>query len=579
MGIWIMEKKDIQDALEEIALLLELKGENPFKIRAHRNAARALKVVSADIRELAAANALQNIDGIGKGIAAKIGEMVASGRSSTLDKLRAEFPDTIIELFRVPGLGSKKVKTLYEKLGIATLGELEYACRENRLVELEGFGPATQEKILAEIEFIQTQTGRHLQHRALSTAEMLVAFLRDHPQVSHAEIAGSLRRRLELVKDIDLVAACPAGSRAQVTRDFLAQEIVAETISTGETKTSVRLLSNIAADLRLVAEDQFPFALMHFTGSKEHNIVMRHRAQTRGLKLNEYGLHRNGDSILATDETEIFAALDLPLIAPELREDRGELDAAERGKLPQLVDYQDIKGMLHVHSTYSDGTNTLTELAQRCREMGFTYLGISDHSQSAAYAGGLREDDVLRQHDEIDKLNGQFDDFTIFKGIESDILSDGSLDYPDTILTHFDFIIASVHSRLNMPIEEATERIIRAIENPYTTILGHPTGRLLAAREGYPLDMERVIEAATEHNTVIELNASPHRLDLDWRYLRQARDHGIKVAINPDAHSLEGLADIRFGIGIARKGWLRAGDVINTRSRDDFASFLQARHP
>ncbi len=579
MGIWIMDKKDIQDALEEIALLLELKGENPFKIRAHRNAARALKTVDEDMRELAASNSLQSIKGIGKGIAERIGEMVASGRSSMLDRLRSEFPDTIVELFRVPGLGPKKVKVLYEKLGIATLGELEYACRENRLIELDGFGPTTQEKILTGIQFIQDQTGRHLQHRALIYADMLLKILRDHPQVTRAELAGSLRRRVELVKDIDVVAACPLESRSKVTEDFLSQEIVVEKIGSGETKTSVRLSSNIAADLRLVTDDQFPFALLHFTGSKDHNLVMRRRAEQRGLKLNEYGLHRNGESVTVTDEVEIFEGLALPFIAPELREDTGEFEAAESGELPQLIEYQDIQGVMHVHSTYSDGTNTISELVERCREMGFKYLGISDHSQSAAYAGGLKEDDIRRQHEEIDELNEQLDDFVVFKGIESDILGDGSLDYADEVLDRFDFIIASVHSRLNMPIEEATERIIRAVKNLYTTILGHPTGRLLAAREGYPLEMDRVLAAAAESGTVIELNASPHRLDLDWRHLRQARDHGVKISINPDAHSLAGLDDIRFGLGIARKGWLRAGDVINTLPRDAFAAFLREHHP
>ncbi len=572
-----MGKREIQDALEEIALLLELKGENPFKVRAHRNAARILGTIEENVATLIEAQELRKIKGIGEGLAKKIEEMSATGRSSLLDKLRADFPDTIFELFRIPGLGPRKIKALHDKLGISSLGELEYACGENRLLELEGFGPATQKKVLQGIDFVRRQAGRHLAHRATATAEELLTFLLDHPQVRRASITGSLRRRMETVKDVDLVASCPKNARRQVTGEFCALPLVDEIIGTGETKTSVRLKSGLAVDLRLVTETEFPFALMHFTGSKEHNVAMRQRAIKRQLKLNEYGLFKGDKSLKAKDETAIFNYLDLPFISPELREDRGEIAAAEAGQLPELIELRDLRGVLHVHSTYSDGTNSIRELAEWCRTNGFAYLGICDHSVSAAYAGGLRPEEIVKQHDEIDRLNDEYDDFTIFKGIEADILANGELDYPENILETFDFVIASIHSKLTMARDEATERVIRAIKNPYTTILGHMTGRLLTAREGYPLDINAVLDAAAVAGTVIELNASPHRLDIDWRHIKAARDRGIKIAVNPDAHSPAGMNDMQYGIGAARKGWLRAQDVVNTLPAEEFAGFLADR--
>lgn len=569
-----MEKKEIQDVLEEIALLMELKGENPFKVRAYTNAARALGTVEQDVATLVETKSLKKIKGIGEGIAKKIEEMVVAGRSTRLDKLRAEFPETVFELFRIPGLGAKKIKILHQELEITTLGELEYACRENRLVELDGFGETTQKKILEGIEFIRRHAGRHLIHHALPGAEELLAFLENHPKIRRADIAGSLRRRMETVKDVDLVASCPKTARKQVAGEFCKLPIVAEVVGTGETKTSVRLTSGMGADLRLVTDTEYPFALAHFTGSKEHNVAMRRRAIERGMKLNEYGLFKGTELVRLKDETAIFRALDLQFILPELREDRDEFSVAEKDEVPELIELADIRGILHVHTVYSDGSNTIKELAEWCRRNGYHYLGICDHSVSAAYAGGLKIEEIKQQHEEIDRLNAESDNFVIFKGIESDILLNGSLDYPDDILDRFDFIIASVHSRLRMTQEEATRRIVTAIENPYTTILGHMTGRLLLAREGYPLDISAVLDAAVETGTAIELNASPHRLDIDWRHLKAARDRGIKIAVAPDAHSIEGIGDLKYGIGVARKGWLRTEDVINALPPDKFAGFL-----
>lgn len=570
-----MNKKEIQDALEEIALFLELKGENPFKIRAHQNAARALETTAEDIAALIDSGTLREIKGIGEGLAKKIEEMSATGRSTLLDKLRAEFPDTIFELFRVPGLGPKKIRALHDQLGISSLGELEYACRENRLLELSGFGAATQEKVLQGIDFVRRQAGRHLQHRALMVAEELLTFLQNHPAIQQASIAGSLRRHMETVKDIDLIAACAKKDRGRVAEEFCALPLVDVVTGSGDTKTSVRLSSGLAVDLRLVTNKEYPYALLHFTGSKEHNIAMRQRAISRGLKLSEYGLFDGEAPLAARDETAIFAHLGLPYIPPELREDRGEIAAAEAGELPVLIEQTDIRGILHVHSNYSDGSHSIRELAEWCRDHGFGYLGLCDHSVSAAYAGGLKPEDINRQHEEIDRLNEEFDDFRIFKGIESDITVDGGLDYPEKILAKFDFVIASIHSKLTMTEQEATRRLVRAIKNPYTTIVGHLTGRLLTAREGYPLEMNSVLEAAAEAGTMIELNASPHRLDIDWRHIKAARDRGIKIAINPDAHAPAGIEDLRYGLGIARKGWLRAEDVINTLPVTAFADFLK----
>lgn len=574
-----MDKKIVAEILEEIGTLLELKGENPFKSRAYSNAARVIESLEQDLDMLVKSGELGKLKGIGQALNEKITELVTTGRLEYYEKLKAEFPSGLMELLRVPGLGPKKVKALYEKLGITNIGELEYACNENRLLELEGFGERSQEKILQGIQYLKKSHGLFLFSTGWEEAQTLEAALRSHKKVRRISIAGSLRRRKEIIKDLDLVVSTQ--DSAAVMDFFTTLPQVEAITAKGDTKASVILKSGIASDLRTVSDAEFSYALHHFTGSKEHNIAMRARAQRMGLKMNEYGLFREKDNHLipCKDEEAIFKALGLAYIPPELREDMGEIAAAESdgGGLPDLLEENAIHGVFHTHSTYSDGNASLEEMIKTAIRLGYQYIGISDHSKSAYYARGLKEDDVKKQHAEIDELRKKYKEITIFKGTEADILADGSVDYSDEVLASFDFVIASIHSRFNMPEEEMTKRIVKAVSNPYVTMLGHPTGRLLLAREGYPINMSKVVEAAHRHNVIIEINANPHRLDLDWRFGKLAKEQGVKVSINPDAHSTEGLRDTSYGIGIARKGWLGAQDVVNTMSREKMGKFLQKR--
>jgi len=575
----LMDKKIVAEILEEIGTLLELKGENPFKSRAYFNAARAIESLEQDLDMLVKSGELGKVKGIGQALNEKITELVTTGRLEYYEKLKSEFPSGLMDLLRVPGLGPKKVKVLHEKLGIANIGELEYACNENRLLELDGFGERSQEKILQGIQYLKKSHGLFLFNVAWEEAQALEAALRGHKMIRRISIAGSLRRRKEIIKDIDLVVST---QDSDAVMDFFTTLPQVEVITAkGDTKASVILKSGIAADLRTVSDMEFPYALHHFTGSKEHNIAMRARAQRMGLKMNEYGLFREKDNHLipCKDEEAIFNAVGLAYIQPELREDMGEIAAAEPGGggLPDLLEEDEIHGVFHTHSTYSDGNASLEEMVKTAIRLGYEYIGVSDHSKSAYYAHGLKEDDIKKQHAEIDGLQKKYKDITIFKGTEADILADGSVDYSDEVLASFDFVIASIHSRFNMTEEEMTRRIVKAMSNPYVTMLGHATGRLLLAREGYSINMPKVIEAARRYSVIIEINANPHRLDLDWRFGKLAKERGVKVSINPDAHSSEGLRDVAYGVGIARKGWLGARDVVNSMGRDEMERFLQTR--
>ncbi|MCP2239625.1 DNA polymerase/3'-5' exonuclease PolX [Thermoanaerobacterium thermosaccharolyticum] len=561
-----MDKKTVINIFNEIGLLLELKGENPFKSRAYYNAARTIEVLDDDIEKLIKEDRLKDIKGIGDALNKKLTELITTGRLEYYENLRASIPEGLIEMLKIPGLGPKKIKTLYDKLDIKTVGELEYACVENRLVELPGFGEKTQKKILEGIQFIKQFYGQHLFVEAYLDATLLRQYLVDSGLTIRCEIAGSLRRRKEIVKDIDILATTE--SPGKLMDVFTKYEGIMDIVAKGETKTSITLKSGINVDLRAVKDEEYPYALHHFTGSKEHNTAMRHRAKQMGIKMNEYGLFKGDLLIKCRDEEEIFNNLNLSYIPPELRENMGEIEAAEKGLLPVLIDEKDIKGVFHVHTVYSDGANTISEMVNAARDRGYKIIGITDHSKSAFYANGLKEEDILRQFDEIDELNHKYSDIKILKGIESDILKDGSLDYDEDILKRFDFVIASVHSNFKMSKDDMTERIIKAIKNKYTKIIGHLTGRLLLARDGYDLDVYKVIDSAAEYGKIIEINSSPYRLDLDWRYIKYAKEKGVKFAICPDAHRIEGLDDIKYGISIARKGWLEAKDVINTYDFD-----------
>ncbi len=565
-----------------MATLLEIKGENPFKARAHENAARALEGSPLELGPLVASGGHRALPGIGALIAAKIEELARTGRVEAYESLKASLPDTILELAEVPGLGPKKIHALHSALGVASLDSLEEAARAGRVASLPGFGEKTAAKILDGLAFIRKTASQHLLGGARAEAEALVAALRAAAGAGDRagglrdlSIAGSLRRFKETVKDLDLVGS--AEDPVLVMAAFVSLPIATRVVNHGPTKSTILLPSGIQADLRLVAPVEFPYALLHFTGSAEHNVAMRARAKDRGLKLNEYGLWRGDERIDAHSEAEIFAALGLAEIPPELREAMGELEEAASGSFPRLVAASDFKGVLHCHSTWSDGRNTVEEMALAARAAGYEYLGISDHSRTAAYAGGLTPDRVRAQWAEIDALNARLAPFRIFKGIESDILGDGALDYDEDLLAGFDFVVVSVHSRMTMSEPEMTERICRAVSNPATTILGHPTGRRLLAREAYAVDMARVVETAIARGVVVELNCNPERMDIDWRLLRAALPAGLTTSVNPDAHAIDQFADLEAGAGVARKGRAEPRHVLNTLGRDAIALHFAQR--
>lgn len=575
-----MTATDIVDALEEVALLLELGGENHFKVRAYSNAARVVSYSPESLPDLVNKALAGEIKGIGPAIAEAVAELFHKGRYHYLEQLRDSFPKGVLEMLNIPGLGAKKVKTLYEELNIDSISKLEHACKKHQISELKGFGEKTEQNILAGIQRIHSFSGQFLYSEAIPQADALLKYLQQSKFCNTAFIAGSLRRGKEIVKDIDLLAV--SKTPAKLMTHFINYPLADSVSSNGETKSSIILESGIAVDLRVVAEDEINSALLHFTGSKDHNTELRGIAQAQGYKLNEYGLHKGTKKIKTNSEEDIYKKLGLSFVPPELRESMGECAQAEKlfktkKQFEKLLEVKDLKGILHTHSTYSDGKNSLEEMAVATKELGFEYLGITDHSQSAAYAGGLKSAEVLKQFKEIDKLNKKLAPFKILKGIESDILGDGSLDYPEEILKQFDFVIASIHSRFKMTEEEMTKRIITAIENPYTTILGHSSGRLLLRREPYQIDIQKMLKAAAKNNVVVEINADPLRLDLDWRYHKKAIELGVKLAICPDAHSIAGLSHIKYGVAVARKGWVTKKNILNCLSLKELEEFLNAK--
>jgi DNA polymerase (family 10) len=550
-----------------------LKDENPFKIRAYANAARSIEAWGGNLSDLQDEEALAKIPGIGKAIAAKVKELAATGSLKYLDDLQAEFPAAILELFSIPGLGAKKIKALYEKLQVSSIEQLQKACESGRVAQLPGFGETTQEKLCQAIAERTKHAGSFQLGQIAGEAETLRNDLAAHTDSLHVEIAGSYRRRREIVRDLDFVVATKKPD--SITEFFAGHPLVGSTIAKGPTKTSARLRSGIQCDLRVVSTAEYPFALNYFTGSKEHNIEMRNRALKRGWTLNEYRLAALPVDAATTkkkstpkiprvcDEAELYRALDLDFIPPELRENCGEFEAAENHTLPRLIEKENLRGTFHCHTVASDGHNTLEEMAEAAQELGLEYLGIAEHSRSSIQAHGLDETKLRAQIAAIRKLNKKFDGFRLFAGVECDILRDGSLDFPNEVLSELDFVVVSVHSVFNLPEAEMTRRIIRAMENPNVTILGHPTGRLLLKREPYIVDIPALLDAAAATGTWIEINAAPKRLDLDWRWWPLAKKKGVKCVINPDAHRVERLQDLWFGIGVARKGWLTKDDVVN----------------
>jgi len=570
-----MDKEEIIKTLKEISVLLELKNENPFKIRAYQNSARALETSDIELNKDLKIEDLKGIKGIGSHIAEKIKTLIYTGRLKYYEELKESVPPGLVEMLAIPTMGPKKIKFLFDNLGISNIGELEYACIENRLVDLPNFGKKTQENILKGIEVLKKFKGKFLFAGVIEEAEKIHKKIENFKYVKRASLAGSVRRKKEIVKDIDIVAS--TDNPEKVMDFFTTLDEAEDIIAKGDTKSSIRLKSGINVDIRTVEDFQYPYALHHFTGSKEHNTAMRTAAKKDNIKMNEYGLFKNDRLIKCSDEKDIFAFFSMDWIPPELRENFGEIEAAKNRTLPKLIEEKDIKGIFHIHTTYSDGKSSIEQVCEQLIKSGFMYAGISDHSKTASYAGGMKNEDLEQYFKEIDKLNLKFSGFKIFKGIESDILLDGSLDYSDKILSGFDFIIAAIHSSFNLSEEQMTERIIKAIENRFTTMIAHPTGRLLLARDAYKVDIIRVINAAAENNVDIELNASPFRLDLDWRMCKYAKEKGVKIFINPDAHNLKDLYDYRFGVNIARKGWLEKEDVPNTYAAEKIDKYLKSK--
>ncbi|MCB0271391.1 MAG: DNA polymerase/3'-5' exonuclease PolX [Bdellovibrionales bacterium] len=568
-------KEDVIDLLHEMAILLELNDENVFKIRAFSNAARTLETMSDDFETLLRENRLTELQGIGKGIASDITTYCESGKLDVFDALKKKFPETLFDLFKVPQLGPKKIKVLYNELGIDSLTSLEYACQENRLLKLKGFGEKTQDKILQGIEYLKKNVGRFRYVDVLAQVEGVIKILSAMKEVSEISIAGSLRRKKEIVKDADIL--CSTILPESVGKKFSTMKNVEEVIAAGDTKISVRLDTGLQIDLRIVKPDEFASALHHFTGSKEHNTLIRSRAKKMGLKVSEWGVFKGERKLKIQSEKDLFQTLDLAFVEPEMREGTQEIELAEKGKLPNLISEKDIKGIFHMHTTYSDGKNSLIEMVQACVDKGYDYIGITDHSQSAFYAHGLNAKDIIKQHKEIDQLQKKFPTIRIFKGIESDILKDGELDYPKKVLKDFDFVIASVHSSFRMSKQQMTTRCKKALSNPATTMLGHPTGRILLGRDAFEIDMNEIIEHAAKLGKVVELNASPYRLDVDWRLLPYLKRKKGLVSINPDAHSIEGLEDVIFGVNMARKGGLEKQNVLNTRTAKEIEAFFEKR--
>jgi len=568
-----MDKGQIAEILSEIGTLLELKGEVIFKTRAYANAARTLEGLSEPLEKLIAENRLGEIKGIGEALQKKITELATTGKLAYYDDLKASIPPGLLDMLQIQGVGPKKVKALNDKLGVETIEQLEKVCREGKVADLDGFGEKTQAKILEGIQFRRQYASRHLLSVALSAAEPILESLRAHPDVVRCSTGGSLRRSKEVIGDIDFLAS--SRNPAAVIDFFTQQAGVMNVTAKGETKASVMLKGGIQADLRVVSDAEFPFALLYFTGSKEHNIVMRQRAIQRGLRLNEYGLFKSDVEtrdpkllVACKTEEEVFERLGVAYIPPEIREDAGEFAAAEKKEIPRLLEWTQLKGSLHNHSNWSDGHSTLEEIAAYMEELGCAYWAITDHSKSSFQANGLQPDRLREQIKVIRALNEKLaaddSDFQLLTGSEVDILSGGRLDFDDGLLEELDVVVASVHQGFTQDEAEMTKRVIAAVENPFVHMLGHLTGRLLLEREAYKINQTAVIDACAVNGTWIELNANPMRFDMDWRLWHYAKDKGVKCVINCDAHRNEHAQFLRLGAGIARKGWLEAKDVINT---------------
>jgi DNA polymerase (family 10) len=571
----VIQNTDIGEIFNQFADLLEIDGANPFRVRAYRNAARMIASLPESVADMVGQGKdLTEMPGIGKDLAQKIEEIVKTGTLSQLREIEAQIPPQLRTLMKMPGLGPKRVQLLYANLGITTLDELRAAAEKNKISALRGFGKKTEEMILKEMGQVK-KGGRIKLAVAEEVSNGVKKYLQKVEGVNEVEVAGSYRRRKETVADLDILVTC--ANRSKVMESFISYEGVTKVMSRGETRSSVELRSGIQVDLRVVPEESYGAALHYFTGSKPHNIAVRTLGVKRGLKINEYGVFRGTKRIAGRREEEVFRSVDLPFIEPELRENRGEIDAAQKGQLPKLITLGDIRGDLHAHTKATDGHHTLEEMAEAARARGYEYLAITDHSKRVAMAHGFDARHLAQQIKTIDKLNAKLKGILLLKSIEVDILKDGSLDLPNEILKDLDLTICSAHYYLNLTREDQTERIIRAMDNPYFNILAHPTGRLINEREPYNIDMERLLEAARERGCFLELNGHPDRLDLSDIHAKLAKERGVKVALSTDSHRIGELDYMHFGIGQARRGWLEAADVLNTMTWPNLKKVLKRK--
>ena len=579
-----MDKAHIIGILKDIAVFLELKGENSFKIRAYQSGARALERLEENFDTIVQEGKIASLQGIGQALALKIETLYHEGHLPFYDNLKASIAPGLIEFLEIPGLGGKKVKHIHDALGIETIEALKVACESGAIEALDGFGAKSAEKILSGIANREAYGKRHLWWSVQGFVQDIVKGLEAQPLVKRASVAGSFRRRLETVGDLDFIVA--SDTPGPIMDWFTQIEGVKEITAKGETKSSVRFENGIQADLRIVSEQVFVFALHHFTGSKDHNVMMRQRALSMGYRLSEWGIFdKDSEENIPIDavkdietEADLFKFFGLEMIEPELREGLGEISAAENDALPKLIEKQEIRGVFHNHTTMSDGMNTLDEMVQQAELLGWSYLGFADHSKSSVQANGLNEERVLRMIEQIEAFNQSgSSSVTAFSGIECDILKDGTLDLEESVLERLDYVVASVHSSFSQSEEEMTQRVIRAIESPSVTMLGHPTGRLLLRREGYRINIPKVIDAAIANRVIIEINANPQRLDMDWRFWKQAVQRGLMCSINPDAHSIKNLSYYEAGVNIARKGWIEADRLLNTRDTDGIKRWFRER--
>ncbi|OQX73498.1 MAG: DNA polymerase III [Campylobacteraceae bacterium 4484_4] len=559
-----MQNLDVVAIFNELADLLEIKGENPFKVRAYRNAARVLESLGESVEGMVdRGEDLTKLPGIGEDLAEKIKEIVRTGKLQKLEALKKEIPESLRSMLSIEGLGPKRVKILYEKLHLTDTESLEKAAREHKISALEGFGPKTEEAIIKGVRLLKQEGVRHLFAEAEPIADELVSYLKKAPGLKSVDVAGSFRRKKETVGDLDVL--CIAKKPAEVIDYFTKFERIAEVVSAGTTRATVVLKNALQIDLRAVKEESYGAALHYFTGSKTHVIAVRKIAIDMGLKINEYGVYRGEKKIAGRDEAGVYKTVKLPFIPPELREDRGEIEAAAKGGLPNLIERSDLRGDLHMHTTYSDGIHTIEEMVQKAQRLGYEYIAITDHSPGLAMIKGLDVKKAQKQIEEIDRLNEKLKNFRILKGMEVDIHEDGSLDMEKAILEALDIVTAAVHSKFSLSKKEQTKRVLKAIENPLVHVIAHPTGRLIGKRKAILLDMEKIYKEAAKAGVAMEINAQPERLDLNDIHIREAKEHGVKFTISTDAHAKDQLDFIRYGINQARRGWIEKGDVLNTQ--------------